>query len=54
MRIPILVVTAKQITDRDRFILNGDVMAIVEKSDFNQERFIAEVRRAMALRKVGS
>jgi PAS domain S-box-containing protein len=47
-RIPILVVTAKQITEDDRHNLNGFVMAIMEKADFNRDRFAAEVRRAMS------
>jgi CheY-like chemotaxis protein len=46
--IPILVVTAKHITPQDRDRLNGYVMSIMEKANFDRERFIAEVRRAMA------
>ncbi len=49
-RIPILVVTAKQVTAQDRADLNrapGKVLHIVEKSGFNNTRFIAEVRRAL-------
>ncbi len=49
-RIPILVVTAKQITALDRAVLNsnpGKGIHIVEKSGFNNARFIAEVRRAL-------
>jgi CheY-like chemotaxis protein len=49
-KIPILVVTAKQITNEDRDRLNGFVTAVVEKSKFDRERFSAEVQRAMALR----
>ena len=49
-RIPILVVTAKQITAQDRAMLNenprNDVQ-IVEKVGFDRLRFITEVRRAM-------
>ncbi|MDL2353653.1 MAG: response regulator [Pseudomonadota bacterium] len=50
-RIPILVVTAKQITADDCAALSshGDaVIHIVEKSCFNQARFLAEVKRALA------
>jgi CheY-like chemotaxis protein len=47
-RIPILVVTAKQITQEDRTKLNGYVMAIMEKVDFDRNRFVGEVRRAMS------
>ena len=51
-RIPILVVTAKRITDEDRVKLSGYVTTIMEKSDFDVDRFAAEVRRAMSGRKV--
>jgi CheY-like chemotaxis protein len=46
--IPVIVVTAKHITLEDRAKLNGYVMAIMEKANFDRDRFIAEVRRAMA------
>ena len=46
-RIPVLVVTAKQILEADRHALNGNVMQIIEKSEFNHGRFISEVRRVM-------
>ena len=49
-RIPILVVTAKQITAGDRNKLNknqGNVVHILEKAGLNQARFIEEVRRAL-------
>jgi CheY-like chemotaxis protein len=46
--IPVLVVTAKHITAEDRQRLNGYVTTIMEKSDFDRDRFISEVRRAMA------
>ena len=52
-RIPVIVVTAKQITTEDRDKLNGFVMSVVEKSEFDRERFGAEVQRAMALRRIG-
>jgi len=51
-RIPIVVVTAKQITIEDRARLDGSVTTIVEKTEFSRDRFTAEVRRAMAGRKV--
>jgi CheY-like chemotaxis protein len=50
--IPVLIVTAKQITADDRADLNGHVTAIMEKTEFSRERFIAEVRRAMSGRRV--
>jgi CheY-like chemotaxis protein len=49
--IPILVVTAKQITKQDRATLNRDpnkAIHIIEKSGFNNARFMAEVRRALS------
>ena len=50
-RIPVLVVTAKQVTAKDRATLDGNVVAIMEKADFDRGRFIAEVRRAVVRRK---
>jgi len=47
-RIPILVVTARQLTAADRARLNGHVTAIVEKGEFDRERLMVEVRRAMS------
>ncbi|MEO7251050.1 MAG: response regulator, partial [Arenimonas sp.] len=49
-RIPILVVTAKDINtqDRDAFSNNsGNVIHVFEKAGFNRVRFVAEVRRAL-------
>ena len=51
-RIPILVVTAKEITAEDRAKLNGYVTTIMEKAEFDRDRFAAEVRRAMSGRTV--
>jgi CheY-like chemotaxis protein len=51
-RIPILVVTAKQITAEDRAKLSGSVTASMEKTEFSRDRFTAEVQRAMSGRKV--
>ena len=47
-RIPILVVTAKQITPDDRAKLDGSVKTIMEKGSLDAGRFTAEVRRAMS------
>jgi len=47
-RIPILVVTAKHITPDERHRLNGYVMSIMEKANFDRDRMVAEVRRALA------
>jgi CheY-like chemotaxis protein len=48
--IPILVLTAKQVTAEDRKRLQGRVAAILEKSSFDSAGFLAEVRRAMSRR----
>jgi hypothetical protein len=50
-RIPIVVVTAKQITAEDRAMLAGHVTTIMEKTEFDPHRFTAEVRRAMSGRR---
>ena len=50
-RIPILIVTAKNITTHDRALLNtnrNQVINIVGKAGFNRISFIAEVRRALS------
>ena len=47
-RIPVIVVTAKRITAEDRAKLNGYVATIMEKAEFDRDRFTAEVRRAMS------
>jgi len=46
--IPILVVTAKEITVDDRAKLSEHVTTIMEKTTFDPDRFTAEVRRAMS------
>jgi signal transduction histidine kinase/DNA-binding response OmpR family regulator len=46
--IPIVVVTAKDLAASDREQLNGHILEIVGKSDFNHGRFIGEVQRALA------
>jgi PAS domain S-box-containing protein len=46
--IPILVLTAKQVTSEDRKRLQDCVAAILEKSSFDNAAFLAEVRRAMS------
>lgn len=48
--IPIVIVTAKQVTAQDRALLNtnpDNIIRIVEKAGFNRVGFIAEVRRAL-------
>ena len=48
-RIPVLVVTAKKITEQDRSALtsNSNVVRIFEKNGFNRAAFTSEVRRAL-------
>jgi CheY-like chemotaxis protein len=46
--IPVIVVTAKRITAEDRAKLNGYVATIMEKAEFDRDRFTAEVRRALS------
>ncbi len=52
--IPIMVVTATQISTENRARLNGYVTTIIEKATFGHDRFTAEVRRAMSGRQLGA
>jgi PAS domain S-box-containing protein len=52
-RIPIIAVTSKQITAEDRAQLSRYMATVMEKTDFDPERFTAEVRRAVAGSKLG-
>jgi CheY-like chemotaxis protein len=47
-RIPVIVVTAKRISEADHERLGGSVTAIMEKGQFDRARFSAEVRRALS------
>jgi CheY-like chemotaxis protein len=47
-QIPIVVVTAKDLTRQDRKRLNGHILEIVGKAHFEQGRFMNEVRRALS------
>jgi len=51
-RIPIVVVTAKYITDEDRARLNPRETTIMEKAEVSSDQFIAEVRRALSRSRV--
>jgi PAS domain S-box-containing protein len=53
-RIPILVVTSKEIMADDRAKLNGCVTAIMDKGELDRDRFRTEVRRAMSGRQLGA
>jgi CheY-like chemotaxis protein len=45
--IPIVIVTAKQITAEDRALLQGAMLKVIQKSEFKRDGFIDEVKRAM-------
>ena len=49
-RIPIIVVTAQNLTAAERTRLNGHISDIVGKSQCSAERFVGEVQRALARR----
>jgi len=49
--IPIIVLTAMELTVEDRSKLNGYVTAVLAKTELELEHFRAEVRRAMSGRK---
>jgi CheY-like chemotaxis protein len=46
-RIPLIVVTASDLTLEERMRLNGGVTAVMGKAGFDGKRFLSEVRRAM-------
>jgi len=45
--IPIIILTAKVITEADRKALNGNIVRIMEKSRFDHASFLNEVKRAI-------
>ena len=49
-RIPILVLTAMDLTAEDHARLNGDVIAVLAKASFSRSALLAEVRRALPKR----
>ncbi|WP_332824048.1 response regulator [Ramlibacter sp.] len=49
-RIPILVLTAKDLTAEDHARLNGNVSAILKKASFGTSELLAELRRALPKR----
>lgn len=49
--IPIVILTAKTLTQQDRERLNGKVQRIIEKSEFTPSLLQSEVKRALAKRK---
>ncbi len=46
-RIPVVVVTAKELTSEDRGRLSGQVSRIFHKGSFTREELIAELRNAL-------
>jgi signal transduction histidine kinase/CheY-like chemotaxis protein len=53
-RIPVVVVTAKEITAEDRTRLNGHVRRIFHKGSFSREELTAELRRALEAGRPGA
>ncbi len=49
-RIPIMVLTAKDLSAEDHAHLNGAVSAIIKKSSFSRGELLAELRRALPRR----
>ncbi len=49
-QIPVIVVTAKELTDQDRQRLNGDVTQILQKGAFSPDDLVREVRRLLQVR----
>ena len=42
--VPVIVITAKDLSDEDRRRLNGEVARILQKSDLSMADLVAEVR----------
>jgi CheY-like chemotaxis protein len=53
-QIPIIVITAKDITEEDRARLNGQVQRILSKGRIDREALLGELRRALAGRSTTS
>jgi CheY-like chemotaxis protein len=49
--IPIIILTAKVVTEEDEDELKGHVVNITKKVDFSEEKFLAEVRRTFQKKK---
>ena len=49
--IPVVVITAKTLTDADRSRLNGDVARVVQKHTLDEEALLAEVRALVGVRR---
>jgi CheY-like chemotaxis protein len=46
-KIPVVVVTAKEITEEDQRRLNGHVRGVLHKGSFSREELSLELRRAL-------
>jgi signal transduction histidine kinase/CheY-like chemotaxis protein len=46
-KIPVVVVTAKEVTEEDRRRLNGQVRRVLHKGSFSREELASELRRAL-------
>jgi CheY-like chemotaxis protein len=49
-RVPVIVITAKELTEQDRQRLNGSVIQILRKGKFRTEELLAEINRVLATR----
>jgi CheY-like chemotaxis protein len=49
--IPIIILTAQSISAKERAQLGNDVLQVMEKTGFQHDQFVSEVRLAMAQRK---
>ncbi len=47
-RIPVVVVTAKDLTDGDRRRLSGDVVGLIQKRGMDRESLLAQLREQVA------
>lgn len=47
-RIPVLVVTAKELSSEERKLLNGHIVDIMKKSSFSKTAFLREIHRAIS------
>jgi CheY-like chemotaxis protein len=48
-RIPVVVVTAKDLTPEDRDRLNGHVRSIFQKGEFSRDELVREIRLLLQL-----
>jgi CheY-like chemotaxis protein len=53
-RVPVIVITAKDLTDEERRRMNGGVERIIRKGAATREQMLAEVRAVLAGQKVNA